>query len=50
MIKDGQLLVTFYDHVKAQSKSQIHMKLGGKKIDEIPQLHVEVVEVPVGEE
>ncbi|PEF33601.1 S8 family serine peptidase [Bacillus wiedmannii] len=50
MIKDGQLLVTFYDHAKIQSKSQIHTKLGGKKIDEMPQLHLEVIEVPVGEE
>ncbi|KXY35577.1 S8 family serine peptidase [Bacillus sp. FSL K6-0067] len=50
MIKTGQLLVTFYDHAKTQSKSQIHTQLGGKKIDEIPQLHLEVIEVPVGEE
>ncbi|MBJ8113629.1 hypothetical protein JDS99_29280 [Bacillus cereus group sp. N6] len=50
MIKDGQLLITFYDHAKAQSKSQVHIQLGGKKIDEIPQLHIEIIEIPVGEE
>ncbi|KXY10989.1 hypothetical protein AT267_00900 [Bacillus cereus] len=50
MFKEGQLLVTFYEHTKLQAKSESHTQLGGKKIDEIPQLHLEVIEVPVGEE
>ncbi|WP_410991192.1 S8 family serine peptidase, partial [Bacillus cereus] len=28
----------------------MHTQLGGKKVDEIPQLHLDVIEVPVGEE
>lgn len=50
MMKKGQLLITFYAHTKTASKNQIHTQLSGKKIDEIPQLHVEIIEVPVGEE
>ncbi|PEP98183.1 S8 family serine peptidase, partial [Bacillus toyonensis] len=50
MIKEGQLLITFYDHTNSQAKIEIHAQLGGKKIDEIPQLYIEVIEVPVGEE
>ncbi|PEQ01701.1 S8 family serine peptidase [Bacillus toyonensis] len=50
MIKKGQLLITFYDRLKTQSKDQIHIQLGGKKIDEISQLHVELIEVPAGAE
>ncbi|PEQ63870.1 S8 family serine peptidase [Bacillus cereus] len=50
MMKEGQLLITFYEHVKTKSKSQIHTQLGAKKIDEILQLHMEIIEVPVGEE
>ncbi|PEQ08688.1 S8 family peptidase [Bacillus toyonensis] len=50
MIKEGQLLITFYEHISSQAKSEIHTQLGGKKIDEIPQLYIEVIEVPVGEE
>ncbi|WP_179884349.1 S8 family serine peptidase, partial [Bacillus toyonensis] len=50
MIKEGQLLITFYEHTSPQAKSEIHMQLGGKKIDEISQLHLEIIEVPVGEE
>ncbi|WP_179884276.1 S8 family serine peptidase [Bacillus toyonensis] len=50
MIKQGQLLVTFNSYVDRPAKSSIHTQFNGKKIDEIPQLHVEVIEVPVGEE
>lgn len=50
MFKKGQLLVTFYEHTNLQAKSDSHMRLGGKKVDEISQLHLEVVEIPVGEE
>ncbi|PEQ09127.1 S8 family peptidase [Bacillus toyonensis] len=50
MFKEGQLLITFYEHTSSQAKSEIHTQLGGKKIDEIPQLCIEVIEVPVGEE
>ncbi|MEK4503486.1 S8 family serine peptidase [Bacillus sp. FSL R12-0069] len=50
MFKEGHLLITFYEHTNLQAKGKVHTQLGGKKIDEIPQLHLEVIEVPVGEE
>ncbi|MEK4503933.1 S8 family peptidase [Bacillus sp. FSL R12-0069] len=50
MFKEGHLLITFYEHTNLQAKGTVHTQLGGKKIDEIPQLHLEVIEVPVGEE
>ncbi|PEQ08689.1 S8 family serine peptidase [Bacillus toyonensis] len=50
MFKEGQLLITFYDHTNSQAKSEIYTQLGGNKIDEISQLHLELIEVPVGEE
>ncbi|MEK4677630.1 MULTISPECIES: S8 family peptidase [Bacillus] len=50
MFKEGQLLITFYEHTNAQTKSEIHTQLGGKKIDEIPKFHMDLIEVPAGEE
>lgn len=50
MFKEGQLLITFYEHTNEQAKSEIHTQLGGKKIDEIPKFHMDLIEVPAGEE
>jgi thermitase len=50
LIKQGQLLVTFHSHVDAHAKNNIHTQFGGRKIDEIPQLNVDVIEIWAGEE
>ncbi|MGE6964255.1 S8 family serine peptidase [Bacillus thuringiensis] len=50
MIKQGELLVTFHSHVDRQAKNRIHTQISGRKIDKILQLHVEVLEVLIGEE
>ncbi|MGX5634020.1 S8 family peptidase [Bacillus thuringiensis] len=50
MFKKGQLLVTFYPHIEQKLKHDVHTKCGVKKIDEILQLNIDIIEVPVGEE
>ncbi|MGN4799525.1 S8 family serine peptidase [Bacillus cereus group sp. MYBK234-2] len=49
-MKKGQLLIKFYEQVNLKMKKQIHTQLGGKKIEEVTQIYVDVIEVPVGEE
>nr|WP_283502814.1 S8 family serine peptidase [Bacillus cereus]WHS75936.1 S8 family serine peptidase [Bacillus cereus] len=50
MIKKGQLLIKFYEQVNSKMKKQIHTQFGGKKIEEVTQIFVELIEVPAGEE
>lgn len=50
MIQQGKLLIGFDSHILKQSKEDIHAQFGVKKLKEIPQLHIDVIEVPLGEE
>ncbi|MBI0577920.1 S8 family serine peptidase [Neobacillus cucumis] len=50
MIEQGKLLIGFRDHVSTKSRDMIHQQFGVKCIKKFPQLNVEVVEVPKGEE
>ncbi|PEP93145.1 S8 family serine peptidase [Bacillus toyonensis] len=48
--KQGELLIGFYEHVDEQSKNDIHTQFGITKINEIPQLNLDVIMVPINEE
>ncbi|WP_409296610.1 S8 family serine peptidase [Peribacillus sp. SCS-26] len=50
MINLGKLLVGFRDQVSAITKDKLHRKLGTKIVKRYPQINVDVIEVPEGEE